>query len=1024
MTCPVSSPIITKILTQIFGIPAQVGGRIVADETFQISAIVLHCYSGTIAQLDNKLRCAIIKGIATDTTENSYHYGIGVNNSIRQYVDDADISWAFGAYRSNSYATVPPPSESIDWPTLQALYPGNVTPDTYVLNIALALGDQINIGDCPDCPTSSGLPKSQHEQLVQLIAYLTEQYTIPITSDYITFHDFICCDDMDNKCLCTDLDTLITEVIDYCPPCPDGSERPDSLPEADASDVITHFIGVTEPCCLGSNGCMVDIPFNNCFLGDLVQIGDIDDPAHFVGLELNQITGQLCLVSDNINVAAPLTGDGIDASPFTIDRCTLETWLNSFAPLDQIERLMGVDTTGCWTLENNDTWFDRIVCAQPENAGSTPTWVLVKGDICPEWVTPTQIVDAGISVIDTDCIGLTWTGTTLFADPIIAPTQSNIPNVLSCVVNEGLYVPQILPIAGDCVAVVDNGDGTYSINLTVAPAQSGVNNVLDCVIGQGAFSPEYLFVDGNTVNFITSGSFNSNITAEVILDPDPTNTLTSSVSGLLNPPLNIDNINSDCLSLSVDINTNTLSVDLVISPDANNILECLGNGAYVGFNILNTPCIELSFVAGILSATPVISGSIGGIQNVTICDLSNGFYTPRGANAFVSTPITGNGSDLSPLDIDFTTLDANDLCDLGAAIPIGTLTDIVGLDAAGCLRVATGEEVIGQYLIVQDTNCINLSLIGNVLSAEPIISGTAGNKLQCLGGGQPGLYVSSAEDLIVDDTDCIQLTLVGNLLTADILLDAALDNWLTCELGGLYVQADLCDLGTKIIAETIDTADPDGFVILDPDTDCLTHGDRLHNLSAATLPVGGFAQGYTIGSKWIVPPFAINVNQTREMRYIMVKDGVWHKIQGGTQIGTGAQPSVDVVPAATQFVPDLTASLFDVLGELDLINDWMLSLDGGNQQTHVAAQMDFPTPPAGDLVVKIGIIINGVPSIFDPIIVRHYGFTGGETINVTGTTQGYSVVAGDTVEVYIDHNAGGNANLTSWVVNHYGLINF
>lgn len=787
----VIKPATTQVPTSIFGIPRGTVGRVVANEAFTISGIIIHCINETLAALDNSLRCATPQSIAPGSIHNSYHYGLGQSGGLHQYVQDADISWGLGAYLKNVYPAVPPANDTIYWPVLQTMWGESVTPDTYVINFALATGQPAATDGCFECQTCSGLPTTQHNILIQALAYLSETYNIPVDSDHIQFHDNISCDAELKECICGDIECLLAEVNAYCPPCPNGQESP-GYTGATVDDTIKGFIGIIESCCEGSDGCLVEIPPDPCIFGNLIPPGDINGDTHFVGLNLNG-DGDYCLVHDNIDVECPITGTGIDSSPFTIDRCCIEGWLDSFAPLSQVNRIMGVDDSGCWTLENTDDFVDRILCAEPEDAVTPPTWVLSKNDTeCPVWTTPQLVVEAGLNVVDSDCIDLTLSNGNLTVEPIIAPAQGGVPNSLSCLV-DGLYVASVIPVGSDCLSVTDNGDGTYTLEPIIAPPQSGTENAIDCIAGQGLFAPTLTFTDGDSIDFIISGPFDDVITAEVILDPDGGNLLQITPDGLLATLLVSD---TSCIDLTIV--GNTLSADPIISGDSNNLLVCQGNGLYVGFSTANTDCINLSFVGGVLTATPTVSVDVGGVQNALSC-LGSGLYVPRGANTNVVGPIVGDGSDLNPIDIDFGLLDNQDLCDLGAVIPLGTLTYIVGTDNADCLRKQSLEDAIANAIIAQDTDCINLSLVGNVLTADPIISGDVGNILQCL---PTGLYVPQGAGITANDTSCIDLDLTNGILTATPIIDSIIgDNALVCGVNGLYVPrtANLSVLDTNCI---------------------------------------------------------------------------------------------------------------------------------------------------------------------------------------------------------------------------------
>lgn len=727
--------------TSLFGVPYGAAGRTVAGTTFPIAGIILHCYDGTVAELCNELKCRTRSSVISGSYENSFHYSIGAESgsgAFLQHVEDGNISWAFGAYKNNTYATVPPPNIAINWPVLQGLYGINTTPDVYVLNIALAIGHIVDAtqSGCYTCPTSSGLQQSQHDILVQMLAYLAQEYSIPIDQDHINFHDLIHCGE-GRECPCTDIATLLVEVASFCPPC---EEEAVVAPEAKPDDEIEFIYGITEPCCPTSPGCAVKIPWNSCFVGDLAEDGDLT--SYILGLSQDPTTGQWCMTRGCLSVLRPLGGCGTVDDPLQLDRCGFDDWLDTFAPLSAVQRVMGIDDNGCLTLQNNDSWFDMVVCAQPENATATPEWVLAKTDnTCPEWVTPTQIVQTGLTVTDTSCIDVTFVGGNLTINPIIAPAQSGVPNTLQCVLGEGLYVPQVLPVSTDCISVTNNGDGTYSV--------------------------------------------------ATIISPDANNNLVCQANGLASF---FSVANTDCINLSWVNNvltaTPAISIDL---GGVQNILSCQPSGMFVpDLTPTSTDCLEVTYTSTSLSRNlsiaPIIAPTTGGVQNVYQC-LATGMFVPRGGNAAVNGPLTGNGSDTDPLDIDFSLLSAQDLCDLGDAIVEGSLGNLIGLDGGSCVKWQSIGDVIDGALSVTDTDCINMTLASGNLSAILTFSGAQGgvaNAIQCIAG--QGLYAPLYPALTIIDTNCIDLTYTQatGTLQGDIVISPDVGNNIECRSNGLY----------------------------------------------------------------------------------------------------------------------------------------------------------------------------------------------------------------------------------------------
>lgn len=90
----------------------------------------------------------------------------------------------------------------------------------------------------------------------------------------------------------------------------------------------------------------------------------------------------------------------------------------------------------------------------------------------------------------------------------------------------------------------------------------------------------------------------------------------------------------------------------------------------------------------------------------------------------------------------------------------------------------------GQPLQVQDTPTLDLTLTGNVLSGQVVVSPNAGNQLQVLPNG---LFVSASASINVVDTSTVDLTFSGGNLSAQVVLNPSTNNALTATPTGLFV---------------------------------------------------------------------------------------------------------------------------------------------------------------------------------------------------------------------------------------------
>lgn len=153
-----------------------------------------------------------------------------------------------------------------------------------------------------------------------------------------------------------------------------------------------------------------------------------------------------------------------------------------------------------------------------------------------------------------------------------------------------------------------------------------------------------------------------------------------------------------------------------------------------------------------------------------------------------------------------------------------TSADVLGLICASCLvsfiRSTAGNEVTftqnedGSVTItsqhgcsftfnpagidVEDTESIDLHLVGSTLSGDVNISATSGNQISIL---PDGLFVPDLSGLTVDDTDSVDLTLTGDVLTADVNISPDSGNQIVVHGNGLFVDrgAGLTVSGTQSI---------------------------------------------------------------------------------------------------------------------------------------------------------------------------------------------------------------------------------
>jgi len=199
---------------------------------------------------------------------------------------------------------------------------------------------------------------------------------------------------------------------------------------------------------------------------------------------------------------------------------------------------------------------------------------------------------------------------------------------------------------------------------------------------------------------------------------------------------------------------------------------------------------------------------------------------------------------------------------------------------------------------IQDTNSVDLTLTGGVLSADVIISPNAGNQLQLLPNG---LYVApSTFSLTVTDTNTVDLTLVGNNLTANVIVSPSAGNALQVLPNGLYVGA-----GAYSLSDCAGNPLPVGTQVLTCPTgpSALNINDQL----IASNPPGTALR--TLSSKNCPEPanndFIIIADNTGNVRYTRMSEAVNHNLTAGSPIVFPNIPLITLQP------PNTTTGIID-----------------------------------------------------------------------------------------------------------------
>ena len=208
-------PVMTCQGTRWYGIPRGTTGR----NGSTIQGIVLHCLDMPLNAYDGHVTAKGLEpGLSNHT---SMHYAVSQDGVIHQYVNDADIAWGSQQYIGN-FPSSTPDTNYIGWPVLKAANP-NLSMDLYVIHIGVAIqsyGRQLDTCKDPcDVPTL-GMTPVGYAQLVRLVAYLANKYSIPVDGQHIAFHDTISVlPDQENGCACLENFCLVCDVDAYCEKC-------------------------------------------------------------------------------------------------------------------------------------------------------------------------------------------------------------------------------------------------------------------------------------------------------------------------------------------------------------------------------------------------------------------------------------------------------------------------------------------------------------------------------------------------------------------------------------------------------------------------------------------------------------------------------------------------------------------------------------------------------------------------------------------------------------------------------------
>ena len=238
-----NKPLVNNIASVVYGIKRLVPGRL----TKTIQGIVLHNLGMDLPAYDARMRTRGAPG--DEQLHASVHYAIGLDGNIRQYVDDDDIAWGFQTY-NGSFPSSAPDASYPGWTVLPGANAG-VSADLYVLHVGLAIPPQLNTTEYCD-PCSDGrlsLNEDAYRNLVQLVAYLKDEYSVPVDAQHLAAHqDIQELSDQEFAIPCWEESCFLCDVEAYCQTCANKAD-PSFLEGSELAFIYGETV----------NGCKVKI---------------------------------------------------------------------------------------------------------------------------------------------------------------------------------------------------------------------------------------------------------------------------------------------------------------------------------------------------------------------------------------------------------------------------------------------------------------------------------------------------------------------------------------------------------------------------------------------------------------------------------------------------------------------------------------------------------------------------------------------------------------------------------------------
>jgi len=131
----------------------------------KVVAIVVHIAQGTMGGMDSEF--------ANPATEKSAHYAVSKAGAIRQYVREAEASWAAGIKFGSGYDAY---KSDLQTAWIAALWQAKTNPNLIVVNVEL------------EGKSGEAVPEAQYQALLGLLWGVGKRHGIPLTGEFVVGH--------------------------------------------------------------------------------------------------------------------------------------------------------------------------------------------------------------------------------------------------------------------------------------------------------------------------------------------------------------------------------------------------------------------------------------------------------------------------------------------------------------------------------------------------------------------------------------------------------------------------------------------------------------------------------------------------------------------------------------------------------------------------------------------------------------------------------------------------------------------